>query len=102
MAVHFHKQQAASAATANSPAGKLAPAQLPPGWKATAKVGKVGKCSPVSAQMPRRRERLEPQGDILSPFDLAKKLRGAVQSKDLKALERLFQRSEVGDMDDRR
>jgi hypothetical protein len=52
--------------------------------------------------MPRRRERPEPQGDILSPFDLAKKLRGAVQAKDLKTLERLFQRSEVGEMDDRR
>ena len=34
--------------------------------------------------------------------DLAKKLRGAVQAKDLKTLERLFQRSEVCDMDDRR
>jgi len=56
----------------------------------------------VQGPMPRRRERLEPQGDVLSPFDLAKKLRGAVQAKDLKALERLFQRSEVCDMDDRR
>lgn len=85
---------------------KLAPAQSPAGWKAAnpGKVGKVGKCLPVALQgpMPRRRERLEPQGDILSPFDLAKKLRGAVQAKDLKALERLFQRSEVCDMDDRR
>lgn len=67
-------------------------------------MGKVGaqggrKHSP----MPRRRDRAEPQGDlILTPFDLAKKLRGAVQAKDMKTLERLFQRHEVGDMDDRR
>lgn len=52
--------------------------------------------------MPRCRDRPPVQADILSPFDLAKKLRGAVQAKDLKALERLFQRSEVRDMDDRR
>lgn len=56
--------------------------------------------------MPRRRansrERPEPQGEITCPFDLAKKLRGAVQAKDLKTLERLFQRSEVAEMDDRR
>jgi hypothetical protein len=90
----------------SSTAGKLAPAQLSAGWKATTpgKVAKVGKCSPGASRsaMPRRRERPEPQGDILSPFDLAKKLRGAVQAKDLKTLERLFQRSEVGEMDDRR
>jgi hypothetical protein len=54
--------------------------------------------------MPRRSRDNKPdtQGDVVSPFDLAKKLRGAVQAKDLKTLERLFQRSEVCDMDDRR
>lgn len=40
--------------------------------------------------------------EISGPFDLAKRLRGAVQARDLKTLERLFQRSEVCEMDDRR
>jgi hypothetical protein len=88
-------------------AGKLAPAQLP-GWKATnpgrvARLGKVGS-APANVTMPRRSRDNKPdaQADVVSPFDLAKKLRGAVQAKDLKTLERLFQRSEVCDMDDRR
>lgn len=97
----------AGAAAESSRAGKLAPAQLP-GWKGNnpgrvARLGTVGSAS-SNVTMPRRSRdnRSDAQADIVSPFDLAKKLRGAVQAKDLKTLERLFQRSEVCDMDDRR
>lgn len=103
---------------------KLAPAQLPAGCKASnnpagppkaAAVAKMGGGSGKSRipPVPRRRgnskERQEQQqqqgtaaADNSTPFDLAKKLRGAVQAKDMKALAKLFQRSEVAEMDDRR
>lgn len=109
-AIRLHRASTcseASAAAESSTVGKLAPAQLP-GWQATnpgrvARMGKVGS-APSRMSMPRRGRDSKPdaQSDILTPFDLAKKLRGAVQAKDLKTLERLFQRSEVCDMDDRR
>jgi hypothetical protein len=47
----------------------------------------------------------EPQlteATIATPFDLAKAARAAVQARDLKALERLLQRPEAAEMDDRR
>lgn len=46
----------------------------------------------------------EPQlteATIATPFDLAKAARAAVQARDLKALERLLQRPEAAEMDDR-
>lgn len=100
-----HIQPAGAALKAFCTSGKLAPTQLAAGWKANpGKVAKVSKGIPPlpPTNMPRRRDKHESQSDILTPFDLAKKLRGAVQAKDLKTLERLFQRSEVDEMDDRR